>query len=107
MIVAKPIGEGKGHKHGNGESKCRVTKGPNGGKILAPPNIVSTGNGVIPEPFVIPLRAGDKPVVYLSAPNRLIINKDRNGFDFMTKCWIEYASGQSIPSMHSMPKTRS
>jgi hypothetical protein len=77
MIIAKPLGDGKGHKRGTGESKCRVTKGTNGSKILAPPNILSTGNGIIPEPSIIQIRAGDKPVVYLSAPNRLIINEDR------------------------------
>ena len=77
MIIGKPLGDGKGHKRGSTESKCRVIKGPKGGKILAPPNILSAGNGVIPEPSVIPLKAGDKPVVYLSAPNRLIINEDR------------------------------
>ncbi|NAL77292.1 ATP-binding protein [Nitrososphaera sp. AFS] len=77
MIIAKPLGDGKGHKLGNEESHCRVTKGTNGNKILAPPNLLSHGKGVIPEPTVIPLKAGDKPVVYLSAPNRLVINLDR------------------------------
>jgi hypothetical protein len=77
MIIAKPLGDGKGHKRGNGESKCRVIKGANENKILAPPNILSARNGVIPMPVIIPLKAGDKPVVYLSGPNRLIVNEDR------------------------------
>ncbi len=45
MIIAKPLGDGKGHKRGSAESKCRVIKGPKGGKILAPPSILSAGNG--------------------------------------------------------------
>lgn len=76
--IGKPLGDGRSHKHGNGESKVRVTKTSSGGKILSPPKLLSNGTGgVIPQPTVIPFKAGDRPVVYLSAPNRLIINIDR------------------------------
>jgi hypothetical protein len=85
MLIAKPLGDGKSHKRGNGESKCRVVKGQSGGKILAPPNILSTGNGRMPEPSIVPLKAGDKPIVYFSAPNRLIINEDRPASNILLK----------------------
>jgi hypothetical protein len=83
--IAKTLGDGKSHKRGNGESQCRVIKGKNGGKILAPPNILSVGNGIMPEPSIVPLKAGDKPVVYFSAPNRLIINEDRPASNILLK----------------------
>jgi hypothetical protein len=85
IITGKPIGKGHSHKLGNNESHCRAIKGKNGGKILAPPNIISTGRGVMPQPKVVPFRAKEKPVVYLASPSRLIINLDRPASEIIMK----------------------
>jgi hypothetical protein len=73
--TGKPIGNGKGHKNGNGESTARIKNGD--GKVLSPSTIPLSGNGQIPEPKVVVLGAEEKPVIYFNAPNRLIINSLR------------------------------
>ena len=74
-ITGKPIGNGKGHKNGNGESTCRIKDGD--GKVLSPSNILFSGNGQIPEPKVVVIGVEEKPVIYFNAPNRLVINSLR------------------------------
>ena len=73
-IIAKPIGgDGKGHIGGSKESMCRIIKGD--GRILAPSHVLPSGNDMIPEPKLVIGRSEDRPVVYYSAPNRLVINE--------------------------------
>jgi Histidine kinase-, DNA gyrase B-, and HSP90-like ATPase len=74
-ITGKPIGNGKGHKNGNGESTCRIKDG--NGKVLSPSTILLSGTGQIPEPKVVVIGVDEKPVIYFSAPNRLVINSLR------------------------------
>ena len=74
-ITGKPIGNGKGHKNGNGESTCRIKDGD--GKVLSPSTILFSGNGQIPEPKVVVIGVEEKPVIYFNAPNRLVINSLR------------------------------
>lgn len=74
LTIAKPIGGGgKGHKGGSKESMCRITKGD--GRILAPSHVLPSGNDMIPEPKLVIGRSEDRPVVYYSAPTRLVINE--------------------------------
>ena len=73
-ITGKPIGNGKGHRNGNGESN-RIKDGD--GKVLSPSTILFSGNGQIPEPKVVVIGVEEKPVIYFSAPNRLVINSLR------------------------------
>ena len=71
--IGKPIGNGKGTKRGTGgESTCRVIMGD--GKILSPSSIISSGNDITPELKVVVIGIEGKPVVFFSAPNRLVIN---------------------------------
>ena len=73
--IGKPIGNGKGHKNGNGESTARIKNGD--GKILSPSTITFSGNGQIPEPKVVVIGVEEKPVIHFNAPNRLVINSLR------------------------------
>ena len=74
-ITGKPIGNGKGHPKGNGESTARIREGD--GKVLSPSTIPFSGNGQIPEPKVVIIGVDEKPVIYFNAPNRLVINSFR------------------------------
>jgi hypothetical protein len=74
-IIGKPIGNGKGHKNGNGESTSRIKNGD--GKVLTPSILPFSGNGQIPEPKVVVIGVEEKPVIYFNAPNRLVINSLR------------------------------
>jgi Histidine kinase-, DNA gyrase B-, and HSP90-like ATPase len=74
-IVCKPIGGGKGHPHGPGESTAPIIKGE--GKILAPSGILLEGNNMIPKLTVVEVGSEGKPIVYFSPPNRLVINSKR------------------------------
>jgi hypothetical protein len=74
-ITGKPIGNGKGHKNGNGESTARIKNGD--GKVLSPSTLPFSGNGQIPEPKVVVIGVEEKPVIYFNAPNRLVINSLR------------------------------
>lgn len=77
LTIAKPIGGcGKGHKRGNKESMSRITKGD--GRLLAPLHVLPLGNEMIPEPRLVVGKSEDQPVVYYSAPNRLVINESPN-----------------------------
>jgi hypothetical protein len=51
----------------------RITKGD--GRILAPSHVLPSGNDMIPEPKLVTAKSEDRPVVYYSAPNRLVINE--------------------------------
>lgn len=74
LIIAKPIGNGKSHRHGKGESHARIKNGE--GRILSPSLLFASGNGIIPEPKIVITESGkEKPIVYFNAPNRLVINK--------------------------------
>ena len=73
--TGKPIGNGKGHKNGHGESTARIKNGE--GKVLSPSTISFSGNGQIPEPKVVVIGVEEKPVIYFNAPNRLVINSLR------------------------------
>jgi hypothetical protein len=74
LTIGKPIGgSGKGHKRGSKETMSRITKGD--GRILAPSHVLPSGNDKIPEPNVVIGKSEDRPVVYYSAPNRLVINE--------------------------------
>lgn len=75
LAISKPIGNGKSHKIGKGESYTRIKKGDS--KILAPSIFNSLGNGMIREPKIIVVKVVDKPVVFFSAPDRLVINQLR------------------------------
>jgi hypothetical protein len=76
QTIGKPIGAGKSHKKGNGDSKARITDGNE--KLLAPSSIVFSGNDMIPEPKVAVTDAPGRPVVFFSAQgNRLVINTIR------------------------------
>jgi hypothetical protein len=74
-ITGKPIGNGKGHKNGNGESTARIKNGD--GKVSSRSTLPFSGNGQIPEPKVVVLGVEEKPVIYFNAPNRLVINSLR------------------------------
>ena len=80
--IGKPIGNGKGHKNGNGESTARIKNGD--GKVLSPSNILFSGNGQIPEPRVVVIGAEEKPVIHFNAPNRLVINNLRPSSKLLT-----------------------
>jgi hypothetical protein len=80
--TGKPIGNGKSHKNGNGESTVRIKNGD--GKILAPSTLPLSGNGQIPEPKVVVIGAQEKPVIYFNAPNRLVINSLRPSSKILT-----------------------
>jgi hypothetical protein len=74
LTIGKPIGGcGKGHRRGSKESMSRITKGD--GRILAPSHVLPSGNDMIPEPKLVTGKSEDRPVVYYSAPNRLVINE--------------------------------
>jgi hypothetical protein len=74
LSIGKPIGGcGKGHRTGSKESMSRITKGD--GRILAPSHVLPSGNDMIPEPKLVTAKSEDRPVVYYSAPNRLVINE--------------------------------
>ncbi|MDQ6864375.1 MAG: hypothetical protein M3044_11180 [Thermoproteota archaeon] len=49
LMTAKPIGPGKSHQGGPGESTCRVTRGGTEKKILAPSYLHRTGNDLLPK----------------------------------------------------------
>jgi hypothetical protein len=82
-ITGKPIGNGKGHKNGNSESTCRIKDG--NGKVLSPSTILFSGTGQIPEPKVVVIGVDEKPVIYFSAPNRLVINSKRPSSKILTE----------------------
>jgi hypothetical protein len=74
LTIGKPIGgSGRGHRRGSKESMSRITKGD--GRILAPSHVLPSGNDIIPEPKLVTVKSEDRPVVYYSAPNRLVINE--------------------------------
>jgi hypothetical protein len=75
LTIGKPIGGccGKGHKRGTKESMSRIIKGD--GRVLAPSHVLPSGNDIIPEPKLVVGKSEDQPVVYYSAPNRLVINE--------------------------------
>jgi hypothetical protein len=73
--VGKPIGMGNGHKQGNGESTVRKVHGD--GKILSPKGSNTVIGNMISEPTVVVLKSEDKPVVFYTPPNRLVINQGR------------------------------
>ncbi|MGC2570599.1 MAG: hypothetical protein WA364_03735, partial [Candidatus Nitrosopolaris sp.] len=74
LTIGKPIGGcGKGHRRGSKESTSRITTGD--GRILAPSHVLPSGNDMIPEPKLVTGKSEDRPVVYFSAPNRLVINE--------------------------------
>jgi hypothetical protein len=81
--IGKPIGEGKAHKRGTGESNCRITKGD--GRALTPSHIKNlfSGNEIIPEPKLAVVEREDQFVVRFSAPNTLVINKSRPSADIL------------------------
>jgi hypothetical protein len=73
--IAKPIGNGKGHKNGTAESKARIIEGD--GKVLSPSSTLLSGKDTIPQLKVVVIGIEEKPVVFFSAPNRLVINSIR------------------------------
>jgi hypothetical protein len=73
--IAKPVGEGKGHRHGTQESISRIIQGD--GRILAPSSVLFSGKDIIPELKVVVLESEGKHVVYFSAPDRIVINSIR------------------------------
>ena len=80
--IAKPIGKGKGHKRGTGESKCRIT--PGDGKVLSPSSVLSSGNDRMPEFTLVVTDIKEKPVAFFSPPNRLVINSIRPSSHILT-----------------------
>jgi hypothetical protein len=64
LITAKPIGPGKSHPRGSGESTCKVILGGTEKKILATSYLQRSGNDLIPEPRPVVIEAGDRPVVF-------------------------------------------
>ncbi|MGA9171075.1 MAG: hypothetical protein WBZ20_13135 [Nitrososphaeraceae archaeon] len=78
----KPIGKGKGHKRGTGESKCRIT--PGDGKVLSPSSVLSSGNDRMPEFTLVVTDIKEKPVAFFSPPNRLVINSIRPSSHILT-----------------------
>jgi hypothetical protein len=53
---------------------ARITKGD--GRVLVPSHVLPSGNDIIPEPkLVVGKWSEDQPVVFYSAPNRLVINE--------------------------------
>jgi hypothetical protein len=77
-MTAKPIGLAKSHPDGPGESTCKVTRAGPEKKILAPSYLRRSGNDLLPEPRIVSVEAGERPVVFFSSPpDRLVINIDR------------------------------
>lgn len=77
LTIGKPIGGCKVpkiRKGGGGESTVRIREGDDG-RILAPSHVLPSGKDMIPEPKLVIGRSEDRPVVYYSAPNRLVINE--------------------------------
>ena len=79
--IGKPIGKGKGHKHGSEESKSRII--PGNGKVLSPSGSIS-GDDRMPELTVVVTDIKDKPVAFFSPPNRLVINSIRPSSHILT-----------------------
>jgi hypothetical protein len=77
ICTAKPIGPSTGHKPGPNESKCKVKVDTDKKEILAPSYLSRIGNNLLPEPKIISLEAGERPIVYFHAPDRLVINISR------------------------------
>jgi hypothetical protein len=73
--VGKPIGNGNGHRHGNGESTVRKAHGD--GKILSPRATNTIISNIVSEPKVVMATIEGKPVVFYSPPDRLVINTGR------------------------------
>ena len=81
--IAKPIGKGKGHKRGTGESKCRIT--PGDGKVFTSfSSVLSSGNDRMPEFTLVVTDIKEKPVAFFSPPNRLVINSIRPSSHILT-----------------------
>jgi Histidine kinase-, DNA gyrase B-, and HSP90-like ATPase len=84
LTIGKPIGGcGTGHKRGIRESMARIIKGD--GRILAPLHVLPSGNDMIPEPKLILGKSEDKPLVYYSAPNRLVVNEYWSSSEILIK----------------------
>jgi hypothetical protein len=76
-FTGKPIGLGKSHPIGHGESAVRIRKGGPEKKILAPSYLRNAGNEFLPDPRIVSVKAGERPVVFFFSPDRLVINIDR------------------------------
>ena len=70
----KPLQSKGSSKRGNGNPKSQVSDGNE--ELLLPSILVSSGN-IIPEPKVVVVDVEGKPVVFFSAPHRLVINSKR------------------------------
>ena len=72
--TGKPLQSGNGAKQGNGKPKTQVFDGD---EELLLPSILMPSGDVIPEPKVVVVDVDAKPVVFFSAPHRLVINSKR------------------------------
>jgi hypothetical protein len=77
LVTGKPISSGKGHRTGPGESTVRIRGGVTEKKILASSYLQHVGNEFLPDPKIVSVKAGERPVVFFFSPDRLVINIDR------------------------------
>jgi hypothetical protein len=79
--TGKPLGNGNGHKRGDGESTVRRADGD--GKILAPRGTNMIIGNTISEPKVVVAKIDGRPVVFFSPPDRLVVNLGRSSSEIL------------------------
>jgi hypothetical protein len=79
--IGKPLQSRNGTKQGNGKPKNQVSDGD---EELLLPSILLSGGDTIPEPKVVVVDVDGKPVVFFSAPHRLVINSKRPSSHILT-----------------------